>query len=113
MRLFCAFFLKKGSISDQCYIDLKLTPLSTIERFGSRKSYGSNKTKVYVTDMVLSGTKTSGNNDLVSAEYAIALDGTNYRLVDVTANGKMTVGDDTFQEVNSKIKNKNQYQFNQ
>ncbi|GEM_PF-2579065 len=86
---------------------------STIERFGSRRSYGSDKTKVWVTDMVLSGTATSGNNDLVSAEYAIALDGKNYRLVDVTANGKMTVGDDTFQEVNSKIKNKNQYQFNQ
>lgn len=86
---------------------------STIERFGSRKSYGSDKTKVYVTDMVLSGTATSGNNDLVSAEYAIALDGTNYRLVDVTVNGKMTVGDDTFQDVTHKIKNKNRYRFNQ
>ena len=84
---------------------------STIERFGSRRSYGSDKTKVYVTEMVLSGTATSGNNDLVSAQYAIALDGKNYRLVDVTANGKMTVGDDTSQNV--KIKNGNQYQFNQ
>ncbi len=84
---------------------------STIERFGSRRSYGSDKTKVWVTDMVLSGTATSGNNDLVSAEYAIALDGKNYRSVDVTVNGKMTVGDDTFQKVNPK--NGNKYQFNQ
>ncbi len=84
---------------------------STIERFGSRRSYGSDKTKVYVTEMVLSGTATSGNNDLVSAQYAIALDGKNYRLVDVTANGKMTVGNDTSQNVNPK--NGNKYQFNQ
>ena len=35
MRLFCAFFLKKGSISDQCYIDLKLTPLSLVEKLSS------------------------------------------------------------------------------
>ncbi len=84
---------------------------STIERFGSRKSYGSNKTKVYVTDMVLSGTATSGNNDLVFAQYAIALDGKNNRSVDVTVNGKMTVGDDTFKAVNPK--NGNKYQFNQ
>lgn len=84
---------------------------STIDKFGSRKSYGSDKIKVWVTEMVLSGTATSGNNDLVSAEYAIALDGKNYRSVDVTVNGKMTVGDDTFQKVNPK--NGNKYQFNQ
>jgi type IV pilus assembly protein PilA len=84
---------------------------STIDKFGSRKSYGSDKIKVWVTEMVLSGTATSGNNDLVSAQYAIALDGKNYRSVDVTVNGKMTVGDDTFKAVNPK--NGNKYQFNQ
>lgn len=57
------------------------------ETFGSAKSYGGSKVKVVTNSISLN----SANDDVASAEYHVTLDGTNYRTVKVTVNGKMTV----------------------
>lgn len=62
--------------------------------FGSKKSYGSN-VAVKVGDIKLSGADSKADNDVVSAKYYITLnsnaDSPDYREVNVTVNGKMTV----------------------
>lgn len=68
--------------------------ITDYDKYGSRKSYGGSKVKVYVTEIVL-----SNQNDLVSATYNITFDGINYREVKVEVNGKMTVGTNTFTKV--------------
>lgn len=62
--------------------------------FGSKKSYGSGVT-VKVGEIKLSGKDENADNDVVSAKYYIALSGTDYREVNVTVNGKMTVSTST------------------
>lgn len=71
-----------------------------IDKYGSRRSYGSNVQNLFVGEIKLSGSKTSGNNDLVSATYYIKLMGiTGYRKVEVTVNGKMNVADSNVSEI--------------
>lgn len=61
-------------------------------KYGTKKSYGSNIERLYIQKIELSGTKDSGDNDLVSVVYYIKLKNvTGYRKVEVTVNGKMTV----------------------
>lgn len=62
------------------------------DKYGSRRSYGSNVQFLYVDEIKLSGSEKSGNNELVSATYYIKLMGIQgFRKVEVTVNGKMTV----------------------
>lgn len=63
-------------------------------KYGSRRSYGSNVENLYVDEIKLSGSKTSSNNELVSATYYIKLYSVKgYRKVEAKVNGKMTVAD--------------------
>lgn len=65
---------------------------AAMEKFGSRRTYGDNVQNLYVQEIKLSGSKTSGDNDLVSATYYIKLMNIKgFRKVEVKVNGKMTV----------------------
>lgn len=59
------------------------------KRFGPKKSYGDNVTKIYLNHIYL----TKNSDDLKSIVLYIRLksDGIKYREVDVTVNGKITV----------------------
>lgn len=73
------------------------------DKYGSRRSYGSNVENLFVEEIKLSGSKTSGNNDLVSATFYIKLYGVQgFRKVEVKVNGKMTVADSNVAGVNPK-----------
>lgn len=73
------------------------------DKYGSKRSYGSNVQNLYVDEIKLSGSEKSGNNELVSATYYIKLMGIQgYRKVEVTVNGKMTVATSNASRVNPK-----------
>lgn len=60
---------------------------SVDQYYGSKKSYGS-EVKVVTTEIKLNTAK----DDVTEAKFSISLDGTNYRVVTVEVNGKMSVG---------------------
>lgn len=71
------------------------TAADTVDQyFGSKKTYGSG-VKVVTTKIELNNSDATKADDVKSATYGISLDGTNYRTVTVTVNGKMTVGSET------------------
>lgn len=103
-----------GKANDFPYVQIWVDGLNSkyqqtaIEKFGSRRSYvGANQNGVYVTEITLSGSATSIDQNVASATFYIRLEGKKtYRKVEVFVNKKITVEDTDIAAPIPNVKNK-------